>query len=236
MSLQVTIFQHSAESPPGSTLTWLEKNKFSYRIHFWGTNQDISSYLAESDFLIILGGPQNVDQEDKYPWLREEKRLILNFLKSRKPTLGLCLGGQLMAEVLGAVVKKHSHLEVGWHNIEMNPSVSNLIPETKSLSCFQWHGYHFQTPAGCKRFGTNSITESQGFVYEDFGVGTQFHPETTKFWVEACSKENPYPKGTYVQSPEEMIKLSKAQPDLQEWYFDLLDRMTLELRRKKGLA
>lgn len=236
MSLQVTIFQHSADSPPGSTISWLEKKKYPYRIHFWGSKGDISSYLNQSDFLIILGGPQNVDEEEKYPWLKEEKNLIRQFISQKKMALGLCLGGQLLAEILGARVCRHSNLEVGWHEIQMDPTVSPLIPKTKDLFCFQWHGYHFQTPPGAHRFATNPITESQGFIFEDYIVGTQFHPETTKHWVESCSKEKPYPQGKYVQSPEEMLHLVSHQPDLQMWYFELLENLDLQMRRKKGLA
>lgn len=221
----ILIFQHSVGTPAGSTLNFLKEKNLSYKIHFWGKDIELPRYDTFSG-LIILGGPQNVDEETTYPWLRDEKKWIQKFVDLERPTLGLCLGGQLLAEILGGDVKKSPHWEVGWHDVEIDSRASTVIPNApNSLPVFQWHGYRFETPPHAVRFATNEITPHQGFIYNDYVVGTQFHPESTVDWINSLCHEKKYPQGIYVQSPEKIKSQQDKLLALEKWYFNLLENL-----------
>ena len=225
MAHRILIFQHSIENPPGTTVPFLTSRKIPFQILNWDKPtpiEDLKSYTG----LIILGGSQNVDEEKLFPWLVQEKELIRQFLQLNKPTLGLCLGAQLIAEILGADVRRHVHAEAGWHNVELEPKVSPLIPAgVKSLPFFHWHAYRFETPNEAKKFAGNHITADQGFVYRDNVVAVQFHPESDWEWVQECARDPEYPQGLYSQDPESLLKSQDQLPAMTEWYFQLLNNL-----------
>ena len=221
---QVLILQHSNGSPPGSTIQWLKQKSLPYHIHHYG-EASFQPNLEKYHSLVICGGGMNVDEEHLHPWLHSEKKLIETAMKKNMPTIGLCLGAQLIAEVLGAKVHRHSVIEAGWHDIHIDPTVHHKINFSKKiLRAFQWHSYAFETPLSAIRFAHNEITPNQGFLYQDHVVATQFHPETTIDWTEACLLDPDYPQGTFCQNPEQVRAKNKTQPELQSWYFQLLEQ------------
>jgi GMP synthase-like glutamine amidotransferase len=222
---KVLFFAHSDDRDPGTTTEFLGKKNIDYQIHHWGGLKPLPD-LSEYSGLIILGGSQMVDEESIYPWLVEEKQAIRDYLKMDRPILGICLGGQLLAEILGADVRRHDHPEVGWKVVHLDPSASPLIPEAcTELKFFQWHSYRFLTPKVAKQFATNDITKDQGFVYRHNVVATQFHPEATAAWVKECSEDTTYPNGHHVEPGEKVrAQLHLIEP-MKTWYFQLLDRL-----------
>jgi GMP synthase-like glutamine amidotransferase len=179
----------------------------------------------EFEFLIICGGSMNVDQEAQFPWLKIEKQLIQFFIKDKKIILGLCLGGQLLAEALGAKVQKHPEWEVGWQPVKI---LSESNPQ--NLMAFQWHGYSFEIPNGAKLLASSDICQGQAFLFGDQILGFQFHPETTIEWALDCaSDENDFPTQTkFVQTPAEIKKGLHWQPLLEKWYFKTLDSLVFK--------
>ncbi|WP_199320302.1 type 1 glutamine amidotransferase [Leptolyngbya sp. FACHB-261] len=90
------------------------------------SNESLPS-AKDIDWLIVMGGPMNVYEDDKYPWLAEEKRFIEQAIKQDKTVVGIYLGSQLIANVLGAKVYQGQHKEIGWFPIEMTDEAENFV-------------------------------------------------------------------------------------------------------------
>ena len=176
---------------------------------------DLIPPIDEIDWLIVMGGPMNIHEEAKYPWLNTEKWLIERAIKQHKIVIGICLGAQLIANVLGAKVYRGQHQEVGWFPIvktaeaEQCPLFTSL-PQT--FNVFHWHSDTFDLPQGATQLAYSKGCQHQAFVYNDNVLGLQFHLESTresvKQIIENCADE--LIAGEYVQTPEEMLS-SEAQ-------------------------
>lgn len=225
----IYIIQHSEVTKPGTTLHWLEKNKLPFRI-VRAVEEPLPS-AKQVEALIICGGGMNVDQEDKFPWLGEEKKLIRDCISMNKKTLGLCLGGQLIAEVLGARVTKHSTWELGWQDVELSSAPDIEVPQAgEKFRVFQWHGYSFDTPKGASRIASSPACEHQAFIFNNgLVIGTQFHPEMTSEMIfDWIKDEKKLETGPYCQTEQEIVSEIAIQlPLLTRWYFQLLDQWWL---------
>lgn len=224
----ILILQHSEGSPPGTSIDWLKSRGLSYELFFWGKDQKVPR-LEFYDGLIILGGAQNVDEEDRFPWLKTEKRLIRDAIAAKQRTFAICLGAQLVAEVCGAQVKRNDQWEVGWVDVQISDSESDPSSE-KIIKVLQFHAYGFEIPSEATHNMKGKDFPEQGFRIGDFLVATQFHPEATADWAKylATDKSEPYPQGPWVQSPQDLIKGADNVPQLQAWFFQQLDRLFLD--------
>ena len=220
--MRVQILQHTSETPPGSTESWLKMKKLSYAITRLHQNERLPA-LADFDGLIVLGGEMNVDQEERYSWMGPEKRLIRTAIDAGKTVLGLCLGGQLIAEVLGGQVGRHPHWEVGWQPVEFTGPMINC----KTLHMFQYHRYAFTTPPNAVQIATNQACAHQAFMFGEKVVGVQFHPEATAEWALQCASDRDLPAADrFVQKPEEIVQDTPlCLGPAQAWYFSLLDQL-----------
>jgi GMP synthase-like glutamine amidotransferase len=222
----VLILQHHTDAPAGSLLGYLETRGLSYKVLVLSALKQPLPTLTEFENLVIQGGGMNVDEEALYPWLKEEKKFIRHCIDAGKRVLGICLGGQLIAEVLGGKVQKHEHWELGWHSVKMQGVFEKIFKKTPKLMVFQWHGYRFQTPKNAERVATNTICSDQAFLYKNKVIGLQFHPESTVRWIQECAATSidDYPQGEFVQDPNSLLsEVAKKQRSLQNWYFELLD-------------
>lgn len=147
------------------------------------------------DWLIAMGGPMNVDQEDRHPWLAPEKRCLARALAAGKRVLGICLGAQLMARALGAPVTPGTP-EIGWFDVELTGAAaqSALFGDfPPRFAAFHWHGDRFAIPAGAAHAAASAACDTQAFVYGERAVGLQFHlettPESAAALVEHCADE-----------------------------------------------
>ena len=141
--------------------------------------------------LVILGGPMNVYEEEAYPFLRFEDRLIRQVLRQRIPFLGICLGAQLLAKACGAAVTKSPHKEIGWFEVELTEaggrdSLFHGLPET--FAVFQWHEDTFAMPQGASLLATSELCRNQAFRMGDSAYGLQFHVEVTPEMIGAWAK------------------------------------------------
>ncbi|MEH2466252.1 type 1 glutamine amidotransferase [Nostoc sp.] len=166
--------------------------------------------VDDLDWVIVMGGPMNIYEDDKYPWLTLEKHFIAEAIKKNKIVIGICLGSQLIANVLGSKVYKDKEKEIGWYPIKMsieaqNSAVFASLPP--SFTVFHWHGDTFDLPPGAVRIASSEVCANQAFIYGDRVLGLQFHLESTKDSVrqiiENCASE--LVTGKYIQEPEEIL-------------------------------
>lgn len=134
----------------------------------------------EFDWLIILGGPMSTKDETIYPWIREEKEFILKAIDADKIVLGICLGAQMIADVLGGKVFPNKEKEIGWFPVNFNEDALNTslfhnFPP--KLTVFHWHGDTFSLPEQAQKLASSTVTNNQAFSYKHKVIGLQFHIE-----------------------------------------------------------
>jgi GMP synthase (glutamine-hydrolysing) len=136
----------------------------------------------EIDFLVIMGGPMSVWEEDKYPWLTRERRFIKDAIRENKTVLGICLGAQLIVDVLGARIYPSRHKEIGWFPIvptdaARGSKIFSFLADP--LTVFHWHGDTFDLPHGAIRMAESNGCQNQAYVFGSNVIGMQFHLEVT---------------------------------------------------------
>lgn len=166
--------------------------------------------LNDIDWLIVMGGPMGVMDEKLYPWLGEEKRFIKEAIVSGKIILGICLGAQLIADALGAMVYRNAYREIGWFPVRRlsgagKTILGTVLPERADV--FHWHGDTFDIPHGAYAIAESDACKNQGFVFHDRVVALQFHLETTPASAAALIKNcrNELDDSCYIQSEDEIL-------------------------------
>jgi GMP synthase (glutamine-hydrolysing) len=182
---RVLVFQHVAAEPLG-TLDPLIRRR-GHRIRFVnferdpGAQPDVDRYRG----LVVLGGPMNVEDREHRRHLLTELRAIERALAQEKPVLGICLGAQLLAHVLGAPIRKLERPEIGWHELQRtsdDDSVLGTLPV--SAPVFQWHGFGFDLPPGAQHLARTDNWDCQAFRHGSNAYGFQFHLEMDAALVE----------------------------------------------------
>jgi GMP synthase (glutamine-hydrolysing) len=136
--------------------------------------------IAGADLLVVLGAPIGVYETDAYPFLKSEIALIERRLSRDLPTLGICLGAQLMASALGSPVFAGPVKEIGWGHVELTSdgAASCLSPLGEAESVvLHWHGDTFDLPKDATRLVSNTHYQNQAFAYGRNALGLQFHLE-----------------------------------------------------------
>jgi|GEM_PF-91801 len=177
-SRQVLIVLHQAHSTPGHIGHWLTGNGYRLDIRRPALADDLPQSLQEHAGVIIFGGPMSANDNDEF--LIRERRLIEIALKERKACLGVCLGGQLMAQVLGSRVygDGRGRVEIGYFAIEPTPAGREICDWPAAM--YQWHREGFDLPTGARLLAlSDGIFPNQAYVYGGNAVGIQFHPEIT---------------------------------------------------------
>jgi len=174
------------------------------------------------DGLIVMGGPMGVYDEAAYPWLVEEKAFIKQIIAQDKPVLGICLGGQLIAEVLGAKVGRNKQREIGFLPVAGD---GKIFPA--EFMAFHWHGDTFGIPDGATHLASSPACGNQAFIYKDNVLGIQFHLETTEESLLALCKNcaDEITAGSFVQTPEQMKPFFAELPAANARMFDLLKQL-----------
>jgi GMP synthase-like glutamine amidotransferase len=185
------------------------------------------------DWLVIMGGPMGVYDELQYPWLMAEKEFVRKSIDAGKVIIGICLGAQLIAEVLGAKVFANKYKEIGWFLVELTPeaSASNLfgfLPE--SFTAFHWHGDTFTLPQGAVHLARSEGCEHQAFLYKERVLGLQFHlestPQSVKELAQNCKHE--VVPDRYIQRFDDILSASPDQyRRINELMVGVLDRLSI---------
>jgi GMP synthase (glutamine-hydrolysing) len=136
--------------------------------------------LGDASALVVMGGPMGVYEQNEYPFLREELRLIESAVRDGRPVLGVCLGSQLVASACGAEVRKSGKKEIGWFDVSLSSEglTDPLFADTAaSFTAFHWHGDIFDLPPGSVRLASSRQTINQAFRFAEGVYGLLFHIE-----------------------------------------------------------
>ena len=139
---------------------------------------DVAGYQV----LVVLGGPMGVYERERYSFIDAEAELVRQAVAREIPTLGICLGSQIVADALGGRVTRHSAKEIGAMSVVLTPegAIDPLFQGLDPLlPVFQWHGDTFSIPPGAVRLASSPIAANQAFRHGRRTYGLQFHLEVT---------------------------------------------------------
>ncbi len=218
--MKVHYLQHVPFEGLGSIESFLSSRNHSIsatQLYLQAELPDINDF----DWLIVMGGPMGVNDESSYSWLNQEKEFIKEAIDAGKIVLGICLGAQLIASVLGAKVIKNNDKEIGWFQIKRadelkNTILSSSIPEQTEV--FHWHGETFELPIGAIPIASSQACKNQGFIINNQVVGFQFHLETTTQSageiIKNCQHELDGSK--FVQNQTQMMEAKRRFSDINK--------------------
>ena len=182
---RAVVIRHVAFEDLGSFAEPLVRH--GYRIEYLEAGVDDLGPAGEADLLIVLGGPIGAVDDRQYPFLAHEARLLERRLAGDRPTLGICLGAQLMARALGARVYPSGVKEIGWGPLSLTEdgvgsALRHLAPD--STPVLHWHGDTFDLPAGAIHLAATAVCGNQAFGHGARALALQFHVEVTAAGME----------------------------------------------------
>lgn len=217
--------QHVPFEGLGSMETWLTEqghDLFCTRLWAGDTLPPPDSFAA----LIVMGGPMGIYDHEEYPWLPDEKAFLSKVVKREIPILGICLGAQLLADVLGAEVTANWEKEIGWFSVQSTqdipPSLAAIFP--KEMKVFHWHGDTFSLPEDSVCIFESTACKNQAFLYKEYVLGLQFHLETTRdsaaTLIDNCRDE--LVRSPWIMSEKEMLNQKDAFRTINDCMHKLL--------------
>jgi GMP synthase-like glutamine amidotransferase len=217
--MNIHFIQHVPFEDLGSLKNWVYKpsNKVtSTRLY----EDNRFPFVELFDLLIVLGGSMSVHDEDRYRWLVAEKALIKKAIEHKKKVVGVGLGAQLVAEVLGASVALSQHQEIGWFPVTLsNEILAHPLFEgsEKTIHAFHWHGESLTIPQGAIPIGYTEACEHQGFIWNNQVLALQFHLEITGHIIEGFIHNCPEDlnDGDYVQDHRRISYKSTEESNFQ---------------------
>lgn len=177
---KVLVFQHVPFEPLGTLDPLLKSAGFRIRYVNFARDPKQTPSLDGYSALIVLGGPMNVDQTDRYPNLGTEVTLIQQALERGMSILGICLGAQLLARALGAQVRRDGGREIGWCDVSLTGDGKEdpvLSAFEARQQVFQWHQDTIELPSGATHLASSEVCEVQAFRFGESAYGFQFHLE-----------------------------------------------------------
>lgn len=177
---RLLVFQHVAAEPLGTLDPLIRRRGHRIRFANFERQPDFEPNVDRYRGLVVLGGPMNVEDQARRPHLKTELRAIERMLAQGKPVLGICLGAQLLAHVLGAPVRRHYEPEIGWYPLRTTDAGRDdpvLSPLGEGAPVFQWHRYSFEVPREAVHLARTDGCEQQAFRYGENAYGFQFHLE-----------------------------------------------------------
>ena len=175
-------WRHVPHETLGTLDEILRRAGFECRYVDWFADAPATFDPQSAAGLVVLGGPMNVDEVDKYPFLATEVDWLRRAVAAELPVLGICLGSQLLAKSLGSRVYPNRVKEIGWFPIDLKPAavadpLFSVCREKEPV--FQWHGDTFDLPAGAIHLARSADCEHQAYRYGRVAYGLQFHLEVT---------------------------------------------------------
>lgn len=180
--MSVLIIVHVESEGPGSISPFLESAGAQCELVRLYAGDSLPADAKRHDAVISMGGSMNVYQEEEFPFLKDETFFLQRAINDGVPTLGVCLGAQMIAKACGASVTLSPKKEVGWGLVHLTDAgkadiLFRGLPST--LEVLQWHEDMFQIPAGGTLLAGGTDCPHQAFRYRN-AFGIQFHVEVTE--------------------------------------------------------
>jgi GMP synthase-like glutamine amidotransferase len=214
--MRVLVISHQDDAGPGVFADVLDTTEAIA----WRPGREPAPALDGLDAAVVLGAAANVHEVDAHPWLAEDGRVVSELIERRVPTLGVCLGAQLVAQAAGGSVRRAPEPEIGWYEVRLtdaaagDPVLGDLPP---AFSSFQWHSYEAVPPPEASVL---AVSDSclQAFRLSDAPAwGIQFHAEVAapdvRHWIDSYEVD---PDAVRMGiDPEAMW--ARTEPALDEW-------------------
>lgn len=190
----ILIIKHIDIEGPGTFGDFLISKGVAFRVLELGAGEKLPSNLKGIQAVVVLGGPMNVYEEDKYPFLKDENAFIQRVLQEEIPYFGICLGSQLLSKAAGGRVVQSPVKEIGWYTVKLTPDGQSdpfLKGFREDEEIYHWHGDMFEIPEGGALLASGSGCPHQAFRVGKNAYGIQFHVEVTdksiKEWCDEYS-------------------------------------------------
>ena len=183
--------------------------------------------LDAFELLVVMGGGMNIHQHRDFPWLVAEKEFLRRAIDAGKPILGICLGAQLLADVLGGKVFQNAEKEIGWWPVQFPDRAAPFAAFPAQMIVMHWHGDTYTLPPGARKIAESPGCAQQAFVWGACVVGLQFHLEMGAVHVGDLAKvaaEDLTPS-RWVQSAEQLLQTPADLPQTHAALFALLDAL-----------
>ncbi len=186
------IIKHIKSEGPGTIADYFSANNVSFKVIELSEGERLPK-ITDVSGVVVLGGPMNVYEEDKYKFLAEEDDFIKKIIEKDKPYLGICLGAQLLAKAAGSKVYKAKKEEIGWYKLILNENGKKdkvFGGADDFLNVFQWHGDTFDIPSSGELLVFGEDVVNQAFKLGKNCYGLQFHLEVDKKLLETWFKDD----------------------------------------------
>ncbi|NET54689.1 MAG: glutamine amidotransferase [Symploca sp. SIO2E6] len=206
MNQKILFVFHQSTTNPGPVGYLLQQRGYQLEIRIPSEGTLLPTTMDNYEAAIVFGGAMSVNDSETLPFLRTELDWISTVLGSGKPFLGICLGAQLLAKVLGAKVAPHPQgkAEIGYHQI-MPTSSGNQYFDSP-LHFYHWNLEGFELPLDAVKLASGNIFENQAFRYGNSAYGVQFHPEMSQTVLDK-----------WVQNKDPEINKALQLPGAQLW-------------------
>jgi len=213
--LPIAVFRFSPTEGPAHFAEWLDAQRLPWRLVAIDRGEAVPEDPRVFAGIGMMGGPMSVN--DALPWIAPLGALLRRAVDARVPVIGHCLGGQLLAQALGARVTRTATPEIGWIDVtaEAAPGASEWFGGRSRFTAFQWHYDAFELPQGAARILTNDYNPNQAYVVDDRHIGFQCHVEMTRdlveTWCRTGAAELPAQSSGPLQSRDDILRDADAR-------------------------
>lgn len=227
--LRIHYLQHVSFEGLGCIEAWATSNGHELTCTRFYENDPLP-HTDRFDWLIVMGGPMGVYDEEKYAWLKAEKDFIRKTIANNKTLIGICLGSQLIADVLGCQIVRNKQKEIGWFDVELSAAGKKHVlfdDFEKKFKVFHWHGDTYHLTKDQIHLIKSEGCLNQAFIHSNNVLGLQFHfevtPESLKGMLEAGKHE--LIPDVYIQTEEEILANSEFMKRNNQMLFSILDKL-----------
>ena len=180
----VALFRFSPTEGPAHFAEWLDARGIAWRLIALDHGDPLPADPREFAGIGMMGGPMSAN--DALPWITPLSPFLRDAVAREVPVIGHCLGGQLLAQALGARVARAPVAEIGWLEVAATDAAAQTawFGGRARFTAFQWHFDAFELPPGATRVLANRFNPNQAYVIDDRHIGFQCHVEMTRDLVE----------------------------------------------------
>ena len=234
--MRIHALQHVEFEDPAFILDWAKDKGHAVTCTNLFAGEELPS-VENFDLLVIMGGPMNIYEHEEYSWLAKEKEFIRSSISEGKAAMGICLGAQLIADVLGGKVTRNKEKEIGWMPVSMTEQARTSVfmkNFPRQFTPLHWHGDTFSIPPGAIHLAESEGCANQAFEYEGRVLALQFHleatPESVRKLLANCASD--LTPGKYVQSEKQIVPDNEKLISAQILMSLILNRFVPVLSRK----